>query len=347
MAHFQYRSRIEVPVEELFAWHTRPGAFERLTPPWESARVVERNGYINDGARAVVEMHVGPFRRKWVALHKDYIEGRQFSDTQLNGPFAAWDHTHLFEPDGPSASIMDDSIDYQLPFGLLGRLGVPFAERRLRSLFAFRHGVLARDLATHQAYEGGHPSKVLVTGSTGLIGSALVPFLTTSGHSVTRLVRGGSVDRPSVRWDPDAGEIDVNGLEGHDAVVHLAGESIGQRWSEKTKREILESRVQGTRLLVESLVKLSQPPKVLVSASAMGYYGDRGDEILTEGSSSGSLFLSEVCREWEAETQPAAEIGIRVVNVRNALVLSPRGGALKPLLLPIRLGLGGRVGSGR
>ena len=188
--------------------------------------------------------------------------------------------------------------------------------------------------------------RILVSGSSGLVGSALVPFLTTSGHSVTRLVRS-SPGKDEARWDPAAGTIDAASLEGHDAVVHLAGENIAERWTPERKARIKDSRVKGTRLLAETLGRLAQPPKVLVAASAIGYYGDRGDALLREDSASGSGFLAEVAREWEAATAAAATKGIRVVNLRSGVVLSPRGGALAKMLLPFKLGLGGVVGSGK
>jgi uncharacterized protein (TIGR01777 family) len=190
---------------------------------------------------------------------------------------------------------------------------------------------------------------ILVTGSTGLIGSALVPFLTTGGHRVVRLVR--SKPKPGaaeVHWEPEAGNIDTAGLAGLDAVVHLAGENIAAgRWTSAQKARIRNSRVNGTRLLCESLARLAQPPKVLLCASAIGYYGDRGQEILQEDSPPGSGFLAEVCCEWEAATAPAAQRGIRVAHLRNGLVLSPAGGALAKMLLPFRLGAGGILGSGK
>jgi len=188
--------------------------------------------------------------------------------------------------------------------------------------------------------------RILVSGSSGLVGSALVPFLTTSGHSVTRLVRSAP-GKEEGRWDPAAGTIDAAALEGHDAVVHLAGENIAERWTPERKARIKDSRVKGTRLLAETLGRLAQPPKVLVAASAIGYYGDRGDALLREDSTSGSGFLAEVAREWEAATAAAATKGIRVVNLRIGVVLSPRGGALAKMLLPFKLGLGGVVGSGK
>ncbi len=190
--------------------------------------------------------------------------------------------------------------------------------------------------------------KVLITGSSGLIGSSLIPFLSNGGHHVTRLVRARPTpDGDEVKWDPEKGEVDRDGLEGLDAVVHLAGESIaGGRWTAERKAKIRSSRVDGSRLLCGALAGLERPPKVLVSASAIGYYGDRGDEVLNEDSPRGSGFLSEVCREWEAATGPADQAGMRVVRLRIGIVLSDRGGALAKMLLPFRLGLGGRIGSG-
>jgi uncharacterized protein (TIGR01777 family) len=191
--------------------------------------------------------------------------------------------------------------------------------------------------------------KVLVAGSRGLIGSALVRFLVEGGHLVTRLVRGPA--RPGgteIPWGPTEGKLDPGMLEGHDAVVHLAGENLtAGRWTPERKARIFNSRVRGTRLLAETLAGLAPPPKVMVCASAIGYYGDRGEEVLTEESSLGRGFLAELCREWEAASVPAAEKGVRVVRLRTGIVLSPAGGALKKMLLPFRLGLGGRLGSGQ
>ncbi len=188
--------------------------------------------------------------------------------------------------------------------------------------------------------------KVLVTGASGLVGSALVPFLTTDGHSVTRLVRT-EPGPGEVRWKPVAGIIDSDRLEGFDGVVHLAGESIAKRWSAQQKARIRESRVNGTRLLAEALARLKSPPRVLVCASALGYYGSRGERVLREDSGAGTGFLAEVCQQWEAAADPARQRGIRVAHLRIGIVLSPRGGALKEMLLPFKLGAGGRMGSGK
>lgn len=191
---------------------------------------------------------------------------------------------------------------------------------------------------------------VLVTGASGFIGSALLPALRTAGHRPVVAVRGRRVPAgvDGIAWDPVAGTMDAAALEGIGAVVHLAGVGIGDaRWTDDRKQLILESRTKGTRLLADMLVGLTKKPSVLVSASAVGYYGDRGDEVLTEVSAPGRDFISRVCEQWEAAASPVASAGIRLVTIRTGIVLGSDGGVLKRLLLPFRLGLGGRLGSGR
>ena len=186
-----------------------------------------------------------------------------------------------------------------------------------------------------------------MTGASGLIGSMLAPALTAAGHRVVRIVRKAAA-AGEIHWDPAGAGLDPASLTGLDAVVHLAGENIGEgRWTEQRKRQILESRQRGTRLLTEAVVRAPGGPRILVSASAIGYYGDRGDEPLTETSPRGTGFLPEVCTAWEAATAPAADAGVRVVRIRTGLVLSTAGGLLPRMLLPFRLGLGGRLGDGR
>ncbi len=344
---FVRRTRVQAPAGEVFRWHARRGALERLTAPWDPVELVERTGGIEDGARVVLRMRMGPLRRRWVAEHRDCREGSGFRDVQIEGPFASWEHTHTFEPEGADACTLEDRIEYELPLGALGRVvGGAMVRGRLNRLFSYRHLVTQQDMAAHTRREV-RPMKILISGSTGLIGSALMPFLTTGGHDVARLVRSQPREIGSeFRWDPDAGQIDPAAFVGVDAVVHLAGENISGRWNETKKARILESRVKGTRTVAEALAGLDKAPKVLLSSSAVGYYGDRGDEVLTEKSGSGSLFLSEVCRQWEAATEPAANKGIRVVNLRTSPVLTPAGGPLAQLLTPFRLGFGGVVGGG-
>ena len=191
--------------------------------------------------------------------------------------------------------------------------------------------------------------RILVSGSHGLLGSALLPALAGKGHQVIRLVRGiSSAGGSEVSWDPEGGRLDPVSLSGVEAVVHLGGENIAaRRWSDAQKARIRESRVKGTTLLAGTLARLSQPPRVLLSASAIGYYGDRGEEVLGEESPSGKGYLPEVCRAWEEAAQPAARQGIRVVLMRFGVILSPTGGALAKMLLPFQMGVGGILGNGR
>lgn len=186
----------------------------------------------------------------------------------------------------------------------------------------------------------------MTSGVSGPIGAALLPALQARGADVVRLVRGSVTGDAQISWDP-SGKLATEAVSGFDAVIHLAGETIAGRWTAAKKGRIRESRVQGTRGLVEALAKTSQRPRVLLCASAIGYYGSRGDEILREDSSPGSDFLSQVCQQWESATRPAAEAGIRTVNTRFGVILSRDGGALPKMLPAFRMGLGGRIGDGR
>jgi hypothetical protein len=222
-------------------------------------------------------------------------------------------------------------------------------------MFSYRHAATLADLSAHAMHKEQATMRIAITGASGLVGSELTNFLTTGGHDVVRLVRRDSgaatqnvVARNTVPWDPTADRFDASPLEGVDAVVHLAGESIAAgRWTTARKRRIRDSRVHGTRVLSEALAAMTTPPRSLVGASAIGFYGDRGDELLSEESAAGDNFLAGVCTDWEAAYQRAADAGIRVALARLGVVLSPKGGALAKMLTPFRLGVGGRVGGGR
>lgn len=348
---FVRRTRLNAAAESVFDWHLRPGAFERLTPPWESVRVIDTEDGVVEGSRAELAVTLGPFTTAWIAEHRDIVPGRQFRDVQIRGPFAHWEHTHRFEPDGPNACYLEDRIEYALPGGMVGNLLAKRSVRKkLERVFAYRHTVTAQDIAALASQRGHTPMNILVSGSTGLVGTALIPLLTTQGHEVVRLVRSKSKSpsKEMIHWNPEANYIDAAGLEGLDAVVHLAGENIaGARWSASQKARIRDSRVNGTRLLCETLSQLAKPPTTLVCASAIGFYGDRGDELITETSAPGTSFLCDVCREWEAAAEPARQKGIRVVHARFGIILSPAGGALAKMLFPFKMGVGGVIGTGR
>lgn len=348
MAEFHKRVRVPVPVTELFAWHERPGAFLRLSPPWDKPEVVSHVGGIRDGARVELRVHAGPIPTTWKLEHRDYIANQQFRDVLLEGPFTSWVHTHGFAPDGEQASVLDDHIAYELPLGPLGdAVGGGFAASTLRRVFDYRHAVTLGDLERHAEFAHRPRLRIAITGATGFIGSQLAAFLSTGGHDVIRIGRGavrpGVVD---VSWDPHRGQLDGRALDGVDAVIHLAGASIAERWSAEHKRAIRDSRVEGTSLLAHTLAGLSRKPRVLLSGSAIGVYGSRNDEVLDERSSFGNDFLAEVGRAWEGATAPAQRAGIRVVHLRTGIVQGAAGGALAKQAPLFKLGLGGPLGSG-
>jgi uncharacterized protein (TIGR01777 family) len=352
MQSVEYRSLMNVSQQELFAWHERPGAFERMVPPWEKVRVLENTGGIVDGSSTAFLVKIGPFRKKWVARHVGYEPPRQFKDQQLEGPFKSEVHTHLMLP-SPDASenrsILVDRVDYEPKLGALGRAMTGGAIRRsFDQMFLFRHRRMQNDLARHARFKNAGKKRIVISGASGLIGTALRDFLTTGGHQVDTLVRHlPNQTKGEIAWDPLGEWIHSDALEGVDAVIHLSGESLSaRRWTAERKKRFEESRVKSTNLLARTLASLKKRPKVLVSASAIGMYGDRGDEALTEALPAGTGFLPDLCQKWENAARPAAEAGIRVVHPRIGIVMSARGGALATMLPPFKLGGGGVIGSG-
>lgn len=340
------RVSLPVPVDEAFAWHERPGALERLSPPWERTRILEREGTIRDGDRVVMSTSSAPGMRIEV-VHHDYVPGRSFSDEMVRGPFAQFAHRHDFVADGDDHSILEDNLSYELPLGALGRVvGGGFVGRQLEKMFAYRHDTLRRDLIRHAQFRERPRLRIAITGASGVVGTPLCAFLSTGGHEVIRLVRR-TAGAGEIAWDPSRGQLDPTALEGVDAVIHLAGENVGVRWTAKRKRRIVESRVQGTDLIARAIATLATPPRVLISASAIGIYGTETTATVDETSPLGADFLADVCTQWEAAAEPARAAGIRVVNARIGVVLTPTGGALAELLPVFRKGIGGPIGNGR
>ncbi len=338
----EYSSVVDAPIADVFAWHARPGAFTRLSPPWQPMRLVTEATSLKDG-RATLAL---PGGLRWVAVHQadGYDPPRRFVDAIGGDGLAAlpartavrWRHTHDFEDVGDGRTRVIDRVDTPVPGSLL------------RPMFTYRHRQLADDLAAHRlAVENGlSPLTIAVTGASGLVGSALSAFLSTGGHRVIRLVRGPARGDGEREWNPD--RPDPGLFEGVDAVIHLAGASIAGRFTEKHRNAIRDSRIGPTRRLAEALARTPQRPAVLVTASAIGYYGyDRGDDILTEDSGRGDGFLADVVADWEAATAPAQQAGVRVVPVRTGIVQSPLGGTLKLMRPLFGAGLGGRLGDGR
>ena len=359
------RLSVPVPAAELFAWHERPGAFARLTPPWQTVRVEHMEG-IRTGDRAVFRVGPGPGVR-WVAEHRGYSDACAtgdggvcgFEDVQIDGPFASWTHTHRMFADG-AGSVLEDHVEAGLPGGALAEaVGGGLARAEFARLFGYRHRVTAADLARHAAWSAAHGERrltVAITGASGLLGRQLAAFLTGGGHRVVRLVRSrgeaGALRRGpaegAVYWNPDTGEIDTGALRAAapDAVVHLAGEPVfSVAYTAAKKRRIWESRTRGTDLIARTVAQLDPRP-VLISASASGFYGSRGAAAITEADGPGTGFLADVCRAWEAATEPAEAAGVRTMHLRTGLVLSPAGGMLGVLGPVAGLGLAGWVGDG-
>jgi uncharacterized protein (TIGR01777 family) len=348
MPVFERKSVVEAPVENLFAWHSGPYAFERLVPPWENVQVLEKKGTITNGSRVVLKMRQGFGNIRWTAVHDGFIDGKEFRDTQVEGPFAKWVHTHQFRSLTEKTSLLTDHVDYQAPLGALGDIvaGGYIAEK-LKRTFTFRHTRTQNDLKRLTPFTKKGPLKIIISGASGMIGTALTQFLTGGGHEVRALVRR-KPQGSEIFWDPDKGEIDSNSVDNADAVIHLAGENIGAgRWTDERKKRIVESRAAGTQFLSKTLASLRKPPQVFISSSAIGFYGDRGEELLTEQSSPGKGFLAAVCQAWEDAAQPAKRSGIRVVNIRTGIVLSAKGGALPKMVLPTLMGAGGVIGTGK
>jgi uncharacterized protein len=343
-----YSSVVDAPIDEVFGWYGRPGALNRLAPPWQPVRVGQEATSLRDG-RAVLLL---PGGARWVAQHQSdgYDPPRQFVDQLVPDGMTStalarvlsWRHVHGFHEAAGGATRVSDDVQTTVP------------EAALRQMFGYRHRQLAADLKAQRWARDRHPEPltVAVTGSSGLIGTALTALLTTGGHRVIKLVRhpvkpGTENER---QWDPSQPAPDL--LNGVDAVVHLAGASIAGRFTEAHKRAVRDSRIEPTRRLAELAASTKTADgsvlAAFISASAIGYYGaDRGDEVLTEDSARGTGFLADVVADWEAATQPATDAGLRTVLMRTGIVQSPKGGSLRLLWPLFEAGLGGRIGDGR
>lgn len=342
---FTFQSELPVSLEDAFDWHLRKGALDRLLPPWMNisflfppARPDEEDG------RVGLKIKKGPFSIKWILEHRDFIPNQEFSDVQVQGPFLRYSHRHHFLGIDPISCKLSDEVTFALPLPFLHQK----VETELARFFSWRHAVLRDDLKMIDQYPR-EPQRILLSGASGFIGSKLKVFLQLCGHQVVRLVRRKEdAAEDAVYWDPAHGNFEKDGFEGFDAVIHLAGAGLAQgRWTKEKKEQFFLSRCRDTWLLSQVLSRLYRPPKTVICASAIGFYGNRGEEELTEESARGQGFLADLCEKWEQATSSIENRGARVVHARFGVVLSAKGGMLQKMLLPFRLGLGGKMGSGK
>lgn len=359
--HIAFSIRLPVSAERAYAWHEHDSAFNRLRPSWNQTEMISSEG-IREGGRAVIAVPAPWGRVRWNAEHFAIKFGREFSDRQLSGPFQFWQHRHRFDAQSQTECVLHDELTYGLPLSPLSDLVAGwFVRRQLQRMFEYRQRILVHDLGFWNSFQqslaqtcfrGKKSMRILVTGSAGLIGRELVAFLQTGGHQVFGLSRRAR-DAQTLQWDlTEPRPRDARALlDGQplDAVIHLAGEGIAEkRWTADQKKQLVETRVQATENLIQGLAELGLKPRVFISASGVGYYGDSGENLLTEESPRGDGFLAELAQRWEAAALKAEGVfNARCVQMRMSTVISARGGALKKMLLPFQLGVGGRLGSGR
>nr|WP_321398134.1 TIGR01777 family oxidoreductase [uncultured Desulfobacter sp.] len=344
---FTQKTTILAPVSKVFAWHARAGAIDRLTPPWAPLTLVSRKGKgVDKGVEVTFKIKVFGVPMTWKARHIDYRENQMFRDRQLKGPFAEWEHSHLFHEQANGSTVMEDRVKFRLPFGIFSLPFSGYAKKELGRMFAYRHRVLKYDME-HRV--GKIPTqRILISGGSGPIGKALVSFLKTCGHDVIRLVRDpGHRSDDTCFWDPYQNILDMDAVGPVDTVINLNGLDISRgRWTSRQRAKILDSRVIPTRVLVEKMKQMDPPPATFISASAIGFYGDGGADKLTEKSQSNDCFIARVCSQWEAASIGAEKAGIRTVQLRIGVVLTLAGGALERMYLPFLMGFGPRLAHG-
>ncbi len=341
---FRTSQVLDFPISQVFEWHLRKGALQRLSPPWTPFKVAHEADSIVDGTASFAL----PLGLEWRAQHieSEFEDNSQFSDRLVSQPLASllrWTHKHRFISYSDSTTKLLDEITTTVP----GRF--------LKRTFEYRHRQLADDLASHQKLrmfvnDDSKPLVVGITGASGLIGSQLCAFLLGGGYKVIRFTRSRPNSADERFWD--VGDPDPTLLGGIDILIHLAGKSIAGRFTQEHMHSIYSSRYEPTRKLARLIADARASRqndfrlKCLVSASAIGFYGtDRGDELLVESADKGDGFLAGVVSDWEKATEIARDSGVRCVNLRTGVVLTPRGGALRRMLPIFRLGLGGPIGA--
>lgn len=355
MTKFEWTSEVPLSAETTYLWHAQPGALTRLSPHWAQEIVEESYPPISPGSVAQVRTSVpgsyGLVRRPFSSVHSEGPSRFSFVDELKKGPLSQWKHTHEFTSVAGGTKI-DDQVEFSMApqgFDAIDRTLI----RNLEATFAARHRRMLMDISFMESTNAPlltrkKGKRILIAGSSGMIGRQVAALFSTAGHFVRLLVRRTPTLPYEVHWNPDLGIINPRDLAWADAVVHLGGKSIATRFTKSAKQEIRSSRIDSTRLLVETMLSLPEAkrPEVFVCASAVGYYGSDSDEPVDESAPAGQGFLAEVCLEWESEAARVEEAGVRWVSIRTGVVLSTLGGLLK-IQAPLYLaGAGGKLGSG-
>lgn len=341
---FHFETALPCSVETAFQWHKRPGAFKRLLPPFSPIQLLSKDHQLKKGERLDFKFRL--FND--LGIHSTheityYEENDCFVDEQIKGMFKAWNHLHQFREKDENSCVLEDIIRYKLPVeSFLGHLFNTKVAKKLTQVFRYRRAILKNDLA----FLKKHPHKkmhILMTGTTGLVGSSLKALLETLGHVITPVRRQISADQPGVFWDIENQKIDISEDDHFDAIIHLAGENIAQLWTPAAKEAIYKSRINSTRLLVSAVQRMKKPPKTFICASGINYYPQ--GRTVDESSPEGDGFLKQVIEDWEGATR--ALKNVRTAFIRTGVVLSPEGGMLKKLLKLYKVGLGAQIGEGR
>src|SRR6476619_202948 len=352
MKVFALKSEFDLPLTCLFQWHLRNGAFERLNPPWHPRYIIFKKGSIDNEGIVIVKMPIiKNLGFKWKVNHKDYIQNKSFKDVQVKGLFSYWGHQHIFSTsslnslslysDCINKSTLEDNIKYSLPFGPIGNILSPIVDNHLSSIFKYRHRITKIDNNAHLKFKNHNINSILISGSSRFIGSSLIPFLSTGGYNITRLLRNklnlnydiakriylnkdGYIDNSIIDYNNKnnssntiSDSMDTN--NNFDAIINLNGESIFGFWTKNKKQKIFSSRVKFTQSLYKDLAKMNKNHKVLISASAIGIYGNdhyRTFDDIDENNrnKNNKDFLSDLCSQWEEATDIAKSAGIRVIN---------------------------------
>ena len=348
-----FRTLVNRPVKEVLAWHLRPRMLERAIPPWENIKILSSNARPDqEGSKFCVKYKFLKFFKKKVTFeYTDYVPGESFTVVGKAGTLIRFVYKNRIAFQSKYTCELTDQFEC---FHYFPKFFSYFIDRlmhkRISRLLTYKQEVIHNDLALLEKYPFEKPLRILMSGSHGLIGKNLFYFLEFAGHEVWHLSRSKQLqEKHSIIWNPQSGEADESQFEGFDVVINLAGENLGKgRWTKGKKERILRSRSKGTENLVDLLKKLKNPPHTFINASAVGYYGNRGDDVVNESSDPGKgLFISEVCQYWERPSKELEEVGVRVIRTRFGIVLSASGGVLKQIRRPFEYSLGGQLGSGR